>query len=66
MINAEPRDSNSSRSSAEPVLPRFGPGFLLGEMIMQNHINQRLIDPDATVVFNKAEHVKAIHEETDA
>jgi hypothetical protein len=35
-------------------------------MIMQNHINQRLIDPDATAVFNKAELAKAIHEETDA
>jgi hypothetical protein len=34
-------------------------------MIVQNHIDQRLMDPDATVVFNKAELTKAIHEKAD-
>src|ERR1035441_5489451 len=40
-------------------------GFLLGEMIVLNHIDQRPMDLDATVVFDKAELAKAIHEETD-
>ena len=33
---------------------------------MKDHIEQRLVDPDAAVVFNKAVLTKAIHEETDA
>ena len=33
---------------------------------MQNHIEQRLVNPDAAVVLNKAELAKAIHEEADA
>lgn len=34
---------------------------------MQNHIEQRFMNPDATVVLNnKAEFAKAIHEEADA
>src|ERR1035441_5887033 len=41
-------------------------GFLLGEMIVLNHIDQRLVDPDAAVVFDKTELAKAIHEEADA
>src|ERR1022692_1826227 len=41
-------------------------GFLLGEMIVLNHIDQRLVDPDAAVVFDKAELAKAIHEEAYA
>ena len=38
----------------------------LGELIVQNHIEQRLMDPDAAVVFDKAELAKVIHEEADA
>src|ERR1022692_618539 len=49
-----------------PIYSAIDTGFLLGEMIVQNHIKQRLMDPDATVVFNKAELAKAIHEEADA
>jgi hypothetical protein len=45
-----------------PFYSAIDTGFLLGEMIVQNHINQRLMDPDATVVFDKAEFAKAIHE----
>ena len=48
-----------------PCFSAIDTGFLLGEMIVQNHIHQRLIDADATVVFNKAELAKAIHEEAD-
>ena len=33
---------------------------------MQNHIEQRLMDLDAAVVFDEAELAKSIHEETDA
>jgi hypothetical protein len=41
---------------------------LLGglDSIVQNDVEQRLMNPDATVVFNKAELAKAIHEETNA
>src|ERR1035437_11124900 len=49
-----------------PWYPAIDTGFLLGEMIVENHISQRLMDSDATVVFNKAELAKAIHEEADA
>jgi len=34
--------------------------------VMQDHIEQRFMNPDATVVLNKAELAKAIHEEADA
>ena len=33
--------------------------------VVQNHIQQRFVDPDVTVVFNKAELAEAIHEEAD-
>ena len=33
---------------------------------MENDIEQRLVDPDAAVVFDKAELAKSIHEEADA
>jgi hypothetical protein len=36
------------------------------DSVVQNHIEQRFMNPDATVVFNKAELAKAIHEEADA
>jgi hypothetical protein len=38
---------------------------LLRKSIVQNHVEQRFMNPDATVVFNKAELAKAIHEEAD-
>jgi hypothetical protein len=41
-------------------------GIPLGELIVQNHIEQRLVDTDAAVVFDEAELAKAIHEEADA
>jgi hypothetical protein len=34
--------------------------------VVQNHIEERLMNPDATVVFNKAEIAKTIHEEANA
>ena len=47
---------------AHPHTTAFG-----GEdSIVQNHVEQRFMNPDATVVFNKAELGKAIHEEADA
>src|ERR1022692_4013687 len=36
-----------------PFYSAVDTGLLLGEMIVQNHIKQRLMDPDATVVFDK-------------
>ena len=33
---------------------------------MQDHIEQRFVNLDATVVFDEAHRAKAIHEETDA
>jgi hypothetical protein len=35
-------------------------------LIVQNHIEQPLMDPDAVIVFNKAELAKSIHEEAHA
>src|ERR1017187_10244555 len=48
-----------------PFYSAIDTGFLLGEMIVQNHIDQRPMDLNATVVFDKAEFAKAIHEEAD-
>jgi len=36
------------------------------DSVMQNDVEQRLVNPDATVIFNKTELAKAIHEEADA
>jgi len=36
------------------------------DSVVQNDVEQRLMNPDAAVVFNKAEVAKAIHEEADA
>jgi hypothetical protein len=36
------------------------------DSVVQNDVEQRLVNPDATVIFNKAELAKAIHEEADA
>jgi hypothetical protein len=33
--------------------------------VVQNDVEERLMNPDATVVFNKAELAKAIHKEAD-
>ena len=33
--------------------------------VVQNDVEERLMNPDATVIFNKAELAKAIHEEAD-
>ena len=41
-------------------------GVLLRRLIVQNHIEQRLVNLDAAVVFNEAELAKAVHEEADA
>jgi hypothetical protein len=54
-------DSSCDRSP-EAASKRFG-----GEdSIVQHHIEQRFMNPDAAVVLNKAELTKAIHEEADA
>jgi hypothetical protein len=34
--------------------------------VVQNHIEERPMNPDATVVFNKAELAKTVHEEANA
>jgi hypothetical protein len=36
------------------------------DSVVQNDVEQRPVNADATVVFNKAELAKAIHEEADA
>jgi hypothetical protein len=36
------------------------------DSVVQNHIEQRSMDPDAAVILNKAELAKAIHEKADA
>src|ERR1035441_6341263 len=36
------------------------------ELIVQNDIDERLMDPDAAVVIDEAKLAKAIHEEADA
>jgi hypothetical protein len=36
------------------------------DSVVQNDVEQRPMNPDATVVFNKAEFAKAVHEEADA
>ena len=53
------------------IRPAVGPGRSSYEAwqedsIVQNDVEQRLVNPDAAVVFNKAELAKAIHEEADA
>jgi hypothetical protein len=66
--------SDAARRSPidQPVLihPATGPLMRAYEAwrdsVMQNHIEQRFMDPDTTVVLNKAELAKAIHEEADA
>jgi hypothetical protein len=36
------------------------------DSVVQNDVEQRPMNPDATVVFNKAELAKAVHEEAHA
>jgi hypothetical protein len=52
----------------ESMLSRAeAPTTLDGEdSVVQNHIEQRFMNPDAAVILNKAELAKAIHEEADA
>ena len=38
----------------------------LPDLVVQNDVEQRPVNADATVVFNKAQLAKAIHEEADA
>ena len=48
-------------------VPVGAPTTLGGEdSVVQNHIEQRFMNPDATVVLNKAQLTKAIHKETNA
>jgi hypothetical protein len=63
------------RSAIHPpvLIPRAtgpgigGPTTLSGEdSVVQDYIEQRLMNPDAAVILNKAELAKAIHEEADA
>ena len=39
---------------------------IIWQSIVQDHIQQGLMDQDATVVLDKTEFAKAIHEEADA
>jgi len=39
---------------------------MLRQLIVQDHIQQRLVNVDATVVFDKPQLAKAIHEKADA
>jgi hypothetical protein len=41
-------------------------GMAEEDSVVQNHIEQRFMNPDAAVILNKAELAKAIHEEADA
>ena len=41
------------------------PGVALGPLIMKDHIEERFVYKDATVVVNKAQLPKAVHEEAD-
>ena len=36
------------------------------DSVVQNDVEQRLMNPDASVIFNKTELAKSIHEEADA
>jgi hypothetical protein len=47
----------SGRSSTSP--DSSCPGE---DLVVQNHIEQRFMNPDAAVILNKAELTKAIHE----
>ena len=38
----------------------------LGELFVQDHIEQRLVNLDAPVVFDKAELAKTVHKKADA
>jgi hypothetical protein len=40
--------------------------LIVGRLIVQNHIEQRLMDSDAAVVFDKAKLAKPVHEKTDS
>jgi hypothetical protein len=40
-------------------------GVFFRELIVQDDVEQRLVNADATVVFDEAEFAKAIHEEAD-
>jgi len=42
------------------------PRAVLKGSVVENHIEQRFMNPNATVVFNKAELSKTIHKKTDA
>ncbi len=39
---------------------------MLGQIVIQEHLEQRLMHPDAALVFNKTKLAKAIHEEAYA
>src|SRR5271157_2142734 len=58
--------SGRLRSNTRGGRTRRPLGVRLGELIVQNYIDQRLMDPDAAAVFDKAELAKAIHEEAHA
>jgi hypothetical protein len=41
------------------------PVILLSEVVVQNHVEQRFMNPDPLVVLDKAQLAEAIHEEAD-
>src|SRR5438105_4379684 len=42
-----------------------GTGKLRADLIVKNHVQQRAVDLDRTVVFDEAHLAKAVHEEAD-
>ena len=54
------------QAAPEPVLVVALPTPGGGGSVVQNHVEQRFMNPDATVVFNKSKLTKAIHKETNA
>jgi hypothetical protein len=56
----------TSQLALRPV-PVGAPTETLGGegSVVQNHIEQRFMNPDATVVFNKPELTKTVHKETN-
>lgn len=40
--------------------------IIIGQLVMQNYIEKRLVNPDTSVVFDKPQLAKAVHEETHA
>ena len=65
--SAEPRDSELNWVGPLVTLLRANNRlYETPDSVVQDHIEQRFMNPDATVVFDKAVVAKAVHEEADA